>query len=117
MKLSPSPSINFGQLIALSLLLASSFVLAKNGSEMLLAAPDYSDIDPVEIHGDDWRNDEKEYKYDWRSKEEQDNSRMRYAYDSSYEDLQSRNRDRYNSDSDASELGDTRAPSQIRFQW
>ena len=113
------PSFNYGQLITVSLLLASSLVLAQNGNELLLAAPSYDELDPVEIHGDDWRDTQDDYNYDWRSEEEQRNSRIRYGYDPDYEEVQSRNRDRYNPDHGhgASELGDTKAPSQIRFKW
>ena len=112
------PSFNYRQLITLSLLLASSFVLAQNGTELLLAPPSYDDLDPVEIHGDDWRDSQDDYNYDWRSEEEQRNSRIRYGYDPSYEEVQHRNRDRYNPDhGSGTELGDTQAPAQIRFKW
>ncbi|RKZ83511.1 MAG: hypothetical protein DRQ39_09405, partial [Gammaproteobacteria bacterium] len=104
-------------LTSLVFLLASTIVLAHNGTELILPSTSYDNYDPVEIGGgNDWR-DSPTSDYDWRSPEDQPQGRIRYGYDPSYEEMQIRHEQQYNTNRNRSELGDTQAPAQFRIKF
>ena len=106
----------YWSLIVFSFLLASTIAIAQDSNSLILPST-YEDLDPVEIHGGgEWR-DSPSINYDWRSPEEQQKSRIKYGYDPSYEATQNRLNEQYNTGSGRSDLNDTQAPSQIRFNF
>jgi len=104
-------------LTTLVFLLASTIVLAQNGTELKLPTTSFDDLDPVEIDsGGGWR-DSSTSDYDWRSPDDQPQGRIRYGYDPSYEEMQIRHNQQYNTNRSGPEFGDTQAPAQIRFKF
>lgn len=113
-------SYEYWSIIIFSFLIASTIAIAQDSNNLILPESSYRDLDlvaPVEIHGGKWR-EESSINYDWRSPEEQQKSRIRYGYDPSYEATQNDLNEQYNSGgAGRTDLGDTQAPSQIRFNF
>ena len=106
-------------LVALVFLLASTIVVAQNGTELVLPPSSHYDLDPIDIEdGSGWRDDSSS-EYDWRAPEDRQAGRIRYGYDPSYEEQQLRDNQRYNLDNNpsASGLETTPAPTQFRFNF